>query len=196
MYKDKFSMPVDLREYSTKFILKKVTPCFAVFALLAVILCLWGRNIISTDVVGVRVFCYALILAVPFIIWGVPHKMIDKTHFAEVQKVWVETNERKDAYNVRTLSPYYTVHSVYMIIKRDDGKEKLVKAYECRANRHQKLDVFKQGDRIFHLYGTDHFIKLPKENDTTVKYAVCNTSNDIKHRKCHDCGYTLLKNFK
>ncbi len=193
MYKNKFNMPQDIRDYPKKWAAKRIVPCLCIFLALFAVIWLWGDKIVTTQLIGARVLVYLVLLAIPFVIFGVPHKLIDKTYFAEVTKVWVETTNTKDAYAVRHSSGYYTINTVYMIIKRDDGKEKLVTAYKCRANKHQKLDQFKEGDTVFHLYGTKHFIKLPSDGEQTVQCPVCNTTNNIEHKKCRDCGHTLVK---
>ncbi|MBE6577344.1 MAG: hypothetical protein E7653_04325 [Ruminococcaceae bacterium] len=201
MYKNKFKMPDDLNRYSKKWAAKRVIPCLLIFFALLALIYLFGDVIVTTKAVGFRVLVYLLLISAPFIIFGVPHKLIDKTYFADVIKVWVETTYVQDRNRVKQSTGYYgggasgsqTYNTVYMIIKRDDGKEKLVEAYKCRANKHQNLDKFKVGDKIFHLYGTKHFIKLPSDGEQTVQCPVCNTTNNIEHRKCRDCGHTLIK---
>ncbi len=201
MYNKKFNMPEDLKGYSAKWAAKRLVPCFLLFLVLIAVIWLWGDVIITTQAVGIRVFVYMLLLAIPFVIFGVPYKMIDKTYFAKVIKVWVETTYVQDKNRVRQSTGYYSGgassggvwNTVYMIIERNDGKEKLVTAYKCKANKHQKLDKFKEGDTVFHLYGTKHFIKLPSEGDTSVQCPVCNTTNPKENKKCRDCGHTLVK---
>lgn len=200
MYKNKFNMPQDLKDYSTKYAVKRIVPCLCIFFALLMLIWLFGDKIITTQMIGARVLVYLLLLAIPFVVFGVPHKLIDKTYFAKVTKVWVETTYVQDKNRVKQSTRYrsggasggYTLHIVYMIIERDDGKDKLVTAYKCRANKHQKLDEFKEGDTVFHLYGTKHFVKVHSDEDT-VRCPVCNNKNQISSKTCHFCGYTLVK---
>ena len=108
MYNNKFKLPVDLREYSSKWAAKKLLPCLAMFFALFAVLFFWGDIIVPTDVQGFATLVYLIILSVPFVVFGVPHKLIDKTYFAKVTKVWVKTTYVQDKYRVKQSTGYHS----------------------------------------------------------------------------------------
>ena len=186
-------LPKDLKSFCRKRFLVRVISCVILIALFAGILFLWGKRIINTENTIFRISCYVLIMVVPFVITGVPHKLIDRTYFGTVRKVDIITTADNDIAGKPTVENLYLKNSIYLDIVLTNGKSIYKKAYSGRARHQQNLNAFHKDDFVFHLYGTKNVVVIPHTNDTTVMCAVCGTSNTINNETCRSCGHTLIK---
>ena len=187
------TLPKDLQSYCTKRILRRVIPCIILISIFATILALWGNFIFNTDNKVFKISCYVVVMLIPFIITGVPHKLIDSTYYGTVRKVDIVTTADSSSSIKPTWEHLYHKNTIYLSIERPDGKLIHKKAYTGKARLQQNINTYNEGDSVFHLYGTDTVVILPEANDTIVHCAVCGSANDVKNNKCRDCDHTLIK---
>ncbi len=188
-------LPKDLQKYCRKIILKRVIPCIVLISVFVTILALWGNNIFNIDNKYIQISCYIVVMLIPFVITGVPKKLIDSTYYGTIKKVDIVTTMDNDSSVKPTSEHIHLKDTIYLSIERPDGKLIYKKAYGCKARLQQKLNKYCEGDSVFHLYGTNTVVVLPDSTDNTVLCAVCGSSNNIEDDKCRDCGYSLIKNF-
>ena len=188
-------LPKDLKTYCRKSFLKRVIPCIILASVFATVLILWGNIIFSTDNKSFQALCYILVMLVPFAVTGVPHKLIDSTYYGTVKKVDVITTEDSNSSVKPTREQMYLKNTVYLSIERPDGKLIYKKVYSGKAQLQLHINTYNEGDLVFHLYGSDSVIILPKPNDSTVHCAVCGYSNSIENDKCRNCNHSLIKRF-
>ena len=187
------NLPKDLQKYSRKRVLKRVIPCIILVAVFAAILILWGNVIFNTDNKAFRISCYIVVMLMPFIITGVPHKLIDSTYYGAVKKVDIFTTPDSSSSIKPTWEHLYHKNTIYLRIERPDGKLIYKKAYVGKARLQQNINTYNEGDSVFHLYGSNAVVVLPESNDTVIHCAVCGSSNNIADDKCRDCNHTLIK---
>ncbi len=184
----------DLKRYVTNCILKRIIPFVILTVALIVVLVLWGNVIFKTDNKVFQCSCYVLTMLLPFAVTGVPFKLIDKTYFGKVIKVDVVTAlDSKSAVKVGGDMMWYNKNTIFLTVLLDNGKQIKTKVYEGEAKLEQYINTYKEGDRVFHLYGTKTTIVFPKESETHVQCSVCGASNDTSEKICRICSHTLIK---
>ena len=188
------TLPKDLKAYGRKKILQRVLPCALMFVSFGLILLEWGTVIFATRNKIFLISCYVVVMILPFVLTGVPHKLIDKTYYGTVTKVDVITAlSCKSVVKVGGDMMWYTKNTIFLTVLLENGKTKRVKVYEGQTKLGQHLNTYKEGDKVFHLYGTNVTIVLPGSADISVQCTVCGTSNNINDDKCRDCGHSLVK---
>lgn len=187
------NIPNDLKKYARNYAMKRVLACIVMLALLGTALALWIDIIFSPSLASVKVLFAIAVLSVPFILTGVPFKLFDKTYFGTVENVNVETTVDSDCKAKPTWETLYIKNIVNLTIRTTDGKTIDKKVYSAQAKGDQNCDMYKRGDRVFHLYGSKYTIILPTQADSHVKCAVCGAANEINNDKCRKCGHTIIK---
>ena len=187
------TLPKDLQIYCRNRILKRVIPCIILINVFATILALWGNVIFNTDNKVFQASCYIVVMLIPFVITGVPHKLIDSTYYGTVKKVDIVTTTDNDSAVKPTREHLYLKNTIYLSIEQPDGKLIYKKAYSGKARLQQNINTYNEGTLVFHLYGTNHVVVLPDANDSSVPCSVCGSSNYIADDKCRDCGHSLIK---
>lgn len=182
----------DLKLFSIKAVLKRVIPCLLMLAAFAVILALWGDVILPIDKDIVKVIVYTAVMLVPFVLTGVPFKLIDKTYSGTVQEVEITTTVDNAYHGQPTRENLYLKNTVFLHVKQENGTVVRRKASEKNAKMSQNLEAYKKGDSVFHLYGSTLTIVLPKDTETLVQCAICGDANDKNEGCCKACGHSLV----
>ena len=187
------TLPKDLQKYCRKRIWKRVVPCIILIFAFVTVLILWGNVIFDTDNKAVQISCYIVVMLSPFVITGVPHKLIDSTYHGRIKKVDIVTTTDNDSSVKPTRERLYLKNTIYLTIERPNGKLIYKKAYSGKARLQQNINAYNEGNLVFHLYGTNTVVVLPDTNDRSVHCSVCGSSNDIENDQCRDCGHSLIK---
>lgn len=187
-YKDiKVSIPRDIIEYSKKKIIKRVV-AFILSEIIALFIA-YLFSINSTEIA--TMFTYLIAIFLPFIIVGVPHKLIDKTWIGEVVKVNVATNATaamKDGPKSLTMRT-----NVNLYVKEENGNLLIKRVSKTNSRIVNLFNEFKEGDIVMHVYGTDCIFKVPLNDGMSCKCTVCGTSIEGTNKTCGRCGHTLIK---
>ena len=184
----------DLKKYVTNYILNRIISFVILTAGLIIVLVLWGNVIFKTDNKIYQYGCYTLAMLLPFVLTGVPFGLIDRTYCGIVTKVDVATAlASKSVVKVGGDMMWYTKNTIFLTVLLDNGKQIKTKVYEGEAKLEQHINTYKEGDRVFHLYGTKTTVVLPEEADTHVQCPVCGASNDKTVEICRMCDHTLVK---
>ena len=186
-------LPKDLQTYCRKRILKRVVPCIILVSLFATILIIWGDVIFNTDNKSFQNSCYIITMLLPFVITGVPYKLLDSTYYGTIRKINIVATIDNDSSVKPTREHLYWRNTVYLSVERPDGKLLYRKAHSVKAEEMQNVNTYKEGDSVFHLYGTNIVVVLPDSNNGTIQCSVCGSSNNIENDKCRDCGHSLVK---
>ena len=186
-------IPKDLQLYCRKRVLKRVIPCIILISIFATILAFWGNVIFKTDNESFQALCYIVVMLVPFVVTGVPHKLIDSTYYGTVKKVDIITTTDNDSSVKPTREHMYLKNTICLSIEQPDGKLIYKKAYSGKARLQQNISTYNEGDLVFHLYGTNTVVVLPDANDSSVHCSVCGSSNNIENDQCRNCKHSLIK---
>ena len=185
-------LPKDLKAFAMKTALKRLIPCILMLTVFAVALIFWGDIILPIDKESVKVIVYTMVMLVPFAVTGVPFKLFDKTYSGIVEKVEIATTV-DNLYHERPARAYlYLKNTVFLHVKQENGTVVRRKASETNARMSQNIESYKVGDSVFHLYGSEQTVVLPKPSDKMVQCPVCGTNNDKTHEKCDSCGHSLV----
>ena len=80
-------------------------------------------------------------------------------------------------------------------IKTADGKNlKRTISSAPPSNDTNYDEIFKQGDRVFHLYGTDIYVKIPEDKKEKVACPVCGLLNAQSNAHCENCNHSIITN--
>lgn len=186
-------IPYDLKAFRTRKILTRVIPCTILAAAFAAVLILWGDVIFDMEYKSFKDLCYVVVMLIPFIVTGIPHKLIDSTYYGTVKKIEVVTTADSSNPMVPARENLYWKNTIYLHIEKPNGKLIRKKAYSGKARLQQFIQTYHEGDSVFHLYGTPNVIVLPGLADSHVHCAVCGDSNDSDRSVCRSCGHSLIK---
>lgn len=199
-------IPDDLKKYAKKYLLVKICSCIILLAILFTVLILFSDQIFNPEGSLYRIKEFVCIASVIFIcfITGVPLKLIDRTFFGTVEKVTVTTGynsraagKRQSTLNSRTVSHrgFYSIITMDITIKTSDGKNLTRKiSSEPPLENNNYDDIFKQGDCVFHLYGTNIYVKIPNDKKVKIACPVCGVLNLQSSSRCEECKHSLVKN--
>ena len=191
-----FVLPKDLKKYVILQIWKKIKVCVFCEIILFITMIFWGDIFLPTKYISVRVVEYIAILILPLIFTRIPFTLIDSTYYGIIDEVKIRTYTDNDYLSY----PNYhglNMHSnniIYLVIKTPSGEQIKKKVYSGKADLQQHINTYHKGDLVFHLYGTDNVIILPKASDTHVQCAVCGSINEVTKHNCRNCNHTLIKN--
>ena len=195
-------LPRELSEYLKKQKMKRIIPCAVMEVLIALILILWGNTIVRTDVLPFKIIVFLLMLLAPFLLTGVPMKVLDQPWSGEIIKVDI-----RDGVSFTADTDMHRPHGTLtfaLSVRSDDGK---VVMKECGAGTYTTVwwervqntnpdhiaNRYQVGDRVFQLGKQYPIIVLPKSEEKICQCAVCGRTNAIENEICEECGHTLIK---
>ena len=190
---NKNALPHDLKKYARSAFLKKSKAFFISFSLLLLALVFFGDYVLPTNYPEAKIAVYAIILTLPFIFTKFPFCVIDSTYYGIVEKIDIKMT-REARPNPATPRTYrvYDKGLVYLTIRTHDGSLIKKKVYGGIWNIQKHINIYREGDEVFHLYGTDTVVILPKETDAHVMCPVCASVNEKENPVCRECGHTIL----
>ena len=200
----KNELPNDLKKYAIKHLLSRLLSWIILLTVFVTILILFGEKIFDTESSLYRIkefFCIAIVIIIS-IITGVPLKLIDKTFCGTIEKVSVTTGynsrvtgKRQSILNSRTASyrGFYSIITMEISILTVDGKRLTRTVSSATPSDNNYDEIFKQGDNVFHLYGTNVYVKLPKDKKDKINCSVCAAPNLQSNSQCQNCKHSLVK---
>ena len=203
-------LPSDIRRYvrkrlfriAMKFIVFEAFFTFAVI-LLAIFMISKVNDIVRWTI------CISLIL-ISVCLFEVPQILHERACGGEITKVDIRTRYVAYSWGVTLRCRYENV--IYLAVKTDRGKviEKEVAAFS-EANRVQRyapnrgysvgnvehhIEDYQVGDYVYHFFGIDRILVVPKKPTGFCNCIVCGQRNSVDDDFCWDCEYTLIKNIK
>ena len=190
----KSQLPQDLKNYARSAFLRKSRAFIISFALTALALIFFGDVILPSKYPEVKPIVYTFILALPFIFTKFPFCVIDSTYCGIVEDIEVKmTKEARPAPYSYKGHYIYDKGIVYLKIRTPDGRLIKRKVYGGIASLQKYINKFQKYDEVFHLYGTDVAVVLPREKDIPVQCPVCGAVNEKENDLCRECGHTLVR---
>ena len=193
-------LPKDLKDYARAAFWRKSRTFIISFVVTLIALIFLGDIILPTKYPEAKPIIYTVILALPFIFTKFPFCIIDSTYCGIVERVQIETTTGIKAFKdndqgARTTYntwKMYDQNTIYLYIRTHDGRLIKREVFRGIASLQEFIDTYKKDDEVFHIYGTNTVVILPKENDTHVKCPVCGVVNEKGRETCRECGHTLL----
>ncbi len=195
-------LPRELSDFIKKQKMKRIIPCAVMEIMIALVLILWGNTIVRTDVLPFKIAVYLLALILPFVITGVPFKVLQKPWRGEIIKVDIQDGVAFTA-DTDMHRPHGTLTFV-LTVQGDDGKiiikETNAGTYTTvwwervqNTNPDHIANRYQVGDRVFQLGKQYPIIVLPKPEDQHCQCAVCGRTNAIENDVCEECRHALIK---
>lgn len=206
-------LPKSLLKKRKMNIIIRVTSCCIIFALFLFAIIMWGERIFPMpqyspkSFVAVQIGCYVLFMTLPFLITGVPMKLIDSSWSGTVSNVDVE-DSIGTFYRAPGRPSTYDRQDLILTIKKDNGK--VITRSALSVGERYKLNVsdrppiptvgkitdhlndYKIGDRVHKYYGFKYLYVVPSEEEDKKRCIVCGLNNDKHRDKCLNCYCDLL----
>ena len=205
----KITLPSDIENHIHKNIAKRIICCALLLVLCAPVIAFLCTRLNAAEVVELklRISFYIVIVALlPFIISGVPIKLIDSTWHGEIIKIDIKEQLAFNSVGGVKGIPY-TKHSVYLLVKTDNGRIKKILAKEYGSKLNNGADVpsqgkiehhtddFSVGDTVYHFYGLKNYYVVRTHSDA-IDCVICGSQNKSENKTCYYCGHTLIKVIK
>lgn len=196
-------LPNDISGYVKKKIIKRVLYLFVLIAAFAAAnVYLWHEIKDMNMMARAAIFITSIIL--PFVISGVPLKMIDRSWRGEVISVEIKEETGVYMHGGQYATPY-AKHVIILNVKKDNGEIEKVRAAEYGTkNRFRGEDVpnegdinhhmndYRKGDLVYHFYGIPHNLVVGSEIHRPTNCVMCGCRNPKPDDKCFNCGYSLI----
>ena len=197
-------LPNDICVYVRKKMLKRILCLVVLVALFAAVnVCLWiefkDMNVIS------RVAILVASVILPFIISGVPLKMIDRSWHGEVISTEIKEETGVYMHGGQYATPY-TKHVIILNVKKDSGEMCTVRAAEYgsknrlrgeevpgEGNIQHHMNDYREGDLVYHFNGVPYNLVVCKEVHRPANCVMCGCRNPKTDDKCFNCGHSLIK---
>lgn len=184
MRSDHPKLPRDLTAFSTRIFFKRLIPFCVVETLLVVMILTLGDKLFQTDLVPVvRGLIYAILLVIPALMTRFPWKLVDHTYWGLVESV-------KGKHIMHGAGRFGNWYSAVLCVTVRTSKGKLVRQKLPMPASQEEIPA--PGERVFHLWGSDHLILLPTPSDDHVHCAACNEINPPDAPHCRTCGRSLI----
>lgn len=123
----------------------------------------------------------AFIFIIPFIVSGIPLKLIDKSWYGQIISIETETVKAKEKIHYATDRNHYLKQTA--LVKTPNEKLYERRIYDEGTLLHENSgEVYSVGDTVVHVYGTDYLVP------------VCGPRKEPKdHVVCAYCGYKSLR---
>ena len=190
-----YELPQDLKAFSKKAFLKQILPLAVAELVVWLVFGFFGKDVFPPDRFGsgFPLLYRGLGILFPIIILVKPKKLFDRTFFGRVERVDVKTVSAFERKFKPSLEGHYYRNEVTLLIRTDEGRRVRKKVYSERAKIDGNYDFFKEGDRVFHLYGSPVVVRLPQSGSDLQFCPVCGGKNGaFSGGVCSCCGHTLI----
>ena len=201
-------LPLSLKKKRLQRIIMRSIACTLLLAIFIFVIAMWGNRIFPTTqshhlgYAGLRIMFYVIFLLIPFIITGVPFKLIDKSWSGTITNI--EIKENLGTTENTKFVYVYPKQDLVLTIKTDGGKEiehtvlSLVNNPRSNLNITNKgkayyhTDEFSIGDKVHKYYGYKYlFISYKKPQQT--KFCInCGVKSTLAEHTCWHCGAEIL----
>ena len=189
----KIIIPEDLKKIGRKKIIRCVI-IFEVLLLCSAFVMYLANDWLNSVSVENKVITYIFLLALPFILSGFPHKLIDKTWSGTVVKAEIRKVMCKD-YNYKYWYIKKWMPVVDILKDKDDFVTEATTNVKLKEDGY--LDMYNKGDKVVHVYGCDYLYVMPKKATDPVVCVVCGMKNYNEEDNagnrgyCKSCGHSL-----
>ena len=206
------ALPLSLKKKRTQRIILRSIACALLLTIFIFVIVMWGNRIFPATqkhhlgYTGLKIMFYIIFLLIPFIITGIPLKLIDKSWSGTVTDIKIVEKL------ATTSNPRYIItfpkQDLILSIKTDAGREItqtiLSLASNDRISGYEGYNISKKGniyyheheisvgDRVHKYYGYKHlFVSYKKPHQT--KFCInCGVKNTLGKQTCWHCDAEIL----
>lgn len=207
---DKKCLPGDIQKYIRKKFFLRVFK-FVFLEMLAVSFIAFQHKHIFEIAGRMDLIISSIVLILlPFLITGIPFKLIDSTWCGIVVDIKVTTSMDFVGrfYATNSVRGMYYKNTIHLKVKKDNQKIVDVKALELgvqnsittlffdgvifgRLDDH--IDNFQIGDVVYHFYGLKRPYIIHKKQKKFTYCVICGYRNFSEENICSGCGHSLIK---
>lgn len=195
-------LPEDLRKYVRKKDGQRLLICLSAECLMILFLLFLGERIFSAMGVFLQVCAYVLLLALPFLLSGVPWKLIRRNWSGTVTDVRIETKTRYTS-DKQTLQ-----NTVILTLVDENGKsfQREVATHDVQSSRHggirlstadvkveHYMNEYSVGDEVYYFHGLPYPFVIGPNYRERITCVVCGQETRSEEARCWSCGHSLIK---
>ena len=191
----KLDIPAEVKKFVYKKQMSRIL-LWAIFTLLIAAIIVIGGDIllpVPENLIEFKYSCYVLFLISPVFFTKVYRVFTDTNYTGVVQQVNVLSIVDSKSSVRPSREMLYRKNEIHLTIESPNGKILTKKACETQTRSGANLDLYKVGDKVLHLHGTDLTIVLPTSADTHCRCSVCGGVNDRFNNACTHCKMPLIK---
>lgn len=190
-----FALPSEIRKVIRKKKALRIFLYLMTTILIAVVIGMWGDVIFSMpeSYSAFKYSCYVVLLILPIFLTKVYLVFTDASYAGRVKEVNIVSVVDSKSSVRPSLESLYRKNEIHLTVEDETGRIFVRKVYESPSTFNANLEVYKVGDKVMHLYGTDITIVLPTEKDTHCCCSMCGWSNNKLNDVCTRCGLPLIK---
>lgn len=201
-------LPTSLKRKRILNIVIRSTICLLLLAIFITVIIIWGNRLFPDTLdhragyTSLKIMFYVIVLCVPFLITGIPFKLIDTSWSGTVIDLKIEEN-----LGTSSNPKYIYTHkkeNLILIIKKDN--EKIVRYTALSlTDKHKELNgstpigkvyyhehKYSIGDRVHKYYGFRHLYFIPQHDYVTKDCIVCGSKNNMDDSACWYCDSELI----
>ena len=190
-------LPDSLKRKQRKKVLSRALPCLALLVFSIIVLIFFGEQLRSKYEIGNIIIRIVLVIA-PFLICGVPFKLIDTFWSGTVSEISVEEKTATESIGGRPWP--YMRQDLVLTITGDNGKKFKYKELSL-ANKDPRLFIqnggeisdckskYRKGEALHKYYGFPHPFSETADEKICI---ICGTVNSSELRVCSFCKSELL----
>ena len=201
------NLPKDLKRFALGRFIKKLVPFLLLEGVVVVVVILFGERMLGKTNIWFRIPAIALLLLIPVFLTKIYKVFADRTWAGTVKGVSVKSVIVSEALS-KTGDPEGTYYKnmIFLTLEQTDGKTVTRKADEEKlminrgkagngTNTSEKVTGrFREGDMVFHLYGSNRAVVIPPDDTEYMRdCAVCQSENPSDAEICRVCGHTLVR---
>ncbi len=189
----KVIVPEDIRQFVRHKILVRLLYLAICFVPALIAIYFYYKNTINHNSVN-YIITVSILLILPFIISGFPYKLIDSaTYSGKILKVdiYTQTFNADGKASIMRRSSIRHKNITEVLIEEDTRHLNKEVAKNIHIKNHGYSELYKAGDRIVHVYGTDYIKIISNHPDTPTVCVVCGAKNKVKTGNCCNCSHSL-----
>lgn len=194
----------ELKQKRYKEIFKRVTLCVFLLSSVIFVLAFFGDAIFPFDNVqhSLKVTFYGIFVILPFIVTGIPIKLIDTAWVGTV--IAIDVKETTGTYTIGGKPWPYKKNDLILTIEKTNGKiiqynalsfgvkERAWQDPYVVGKMENHTDVFSIGDKVCKYYYYKYLYVIPTVKHTRKHCINCGHINDEQRSDCLSCGFPLL----
>ena len=197
-------IPYDITYYVRRQLIKKIVWVAVLTAALAVFFAFFGAAIFGErcPLWLVAIFS-ALIALLPFLLSGLPRRLLDSSFEGVIKKIEVKqvsrnshrggvrvgTAVRHSLHNPGRSATVIELHHRYtLLIACEDGKERRVTLGTSFSGGNIIASLYHVGDTVGHVAGTQGVYYIKQQNIHTRLCIICGSHGSSEDTSCHYCG--------
>ena len=184
-------LPEDVKKYVRGYIIKVIVMC-AISLAISVLVCLLLNHAQMNRVD--RYILYALIVILPIAFIIIKKVLTQLSWRGEITRLEYENIVESEQPFSPVKESLYNRNTLYGYVKFKNGTVKMKKIYSGRLNESRRLDDYKVGDEVIHIFGMEFCQVISKD---FIQCGICGARNiddgDGAWDHCECCEYHFVK---